>query len=380
MLIINNGMGERVELLAGIEVMSSGGVPPLWASLLEHLPHTGKILDYGSWQGLAALWLHARGQEPSFAHYSAEKIAQARDNGAKSGFDLRCQGMFPIRGNWDTILLAAPEQNEALTMLAGQGAAALSSSGKLLVVDKFVRRRELASWFEDVVEIERGGDGAILLCTQPRGLTTELPWNTVHIQIKGLNFELDSLPGTFSPTGLDSGTRAMLTELDIPPGGRVLDLGCGYGVVGITLTHLGAREVAYVDEDLIALTACRRNLDSLELKGELVHSHWPWDLPGKFDLVLTNPPYHADYGVPRSFLEFAGRRLNDDGWIMIVIKKPQWYIKKMRTVFGGCKIMERDGYYILAAQKRGTGRGKGRGSKKTTRKHRRKVQSAKKRR
>ena len=114
------------------------------------------------------------------------------------------------------------------------------------------------------------------------------------------------MPGIFSPGGLDSGTELMLQEAEIPQGGRVLDLGCGYGVVGIVASKLGAGEVVYLDEDLVALTACRENIAAHGLQGEVIHSHLPW-AARKFDCILVNP-ISCRLRHPRTFLEFAARR------------------------------------------------------------------------
>lgn len=377
---IADGRGERRETLAGIAVKTSGGVPPAWAALARLLSSRGRILDYGSWQGLAALGLQAA-QGPGqilFAHTSSARLAQVRGNAGASGLDLPCQAMFPLEGSWDTIILTAPEQNEALAMMAAQAAVVLESRGQVLVMDSQMREDILAQHFGAVSVVDRDVKWAILSCRQPRPGADCLPWQKVPVQLGEVELELVSLPGNFSPRGLDAGTRAMLEEAEIPPGGRVLDLACGYGVAGIAASRLGAGEVAYIDEDLAALEACKINLHSLGLEGELFHSHLPQAVPGNFDCILTNPPYHTEYKVAKSFLEFAARRLNPGGWLWLVVKKPHWYINKLRTLFGGCRAVERDGYHVLSAQQRIQGQ-KEKGAK-TTRKHRRRQQAARRRR
>lgn len=375
---INDGRGQRAESLGGVAVLTSGGVPPLWAALTQHLPGEGRVLDYGSWQGLAALWLKAASSHSpvSYAHYSAAALAQVRANAGASGLDLEVSAMFPPAGLWDTIVLAAPEQNEALHMLAGQAAACLAPGGQVLAPDRRPRLDVLAQHFDRITEAAAGEGWSVLRCTGPRP-DSQMLWRTIHADIVGIALELDTLPGNFSPEGLDAGTRAMLELATIPEGGRVLDLACGYGGVGIAAARLGAGEVVYVDEDLIALTACRHNLERLNLAGTLIHSHLPGAVPGSFDCILTNPPYHTDYGVASSFLEFAARRLNPGGRIYVVVKKADWYIQKMRTVFGGCRVEEREGYSILSAEQRPKA-GK-QTAPKTTRKHQRRQQAARER-
>ena len=81
---IVDGKGKRLEIIRGIELQSSGGVPPQWAALTDFLPARGRVLDYGSWQGVAALWLMAaqRDAQISFAHYSSNLLARALQNAA----------------------------------------------------------------------------------------------------------------------------------------------------------------------------------------------------------------------------------------------------------------------------------------------------------
>lgn len=372
---IVDGKGERREVLGGITVHSSGGVPPAWAELLNHIPREGQVLDWGSWQGLAALWLEVRRQgQIVFAHSSAGRIAQAGKNAAASGLALKTIAMFPLTGQWDTVILTAPEQNDALELLAGQAASCLAPGGQVLVVDKQSRAEILEGPFQSVSQLSSGEGWTIIRCRQARIQNAGLPWRRIQASVRDIQVDLDSLPGNFSPLGLDSGTRAMLAEARIPAGGRVLDLACGYGVVGIIAAKLGAGEVVYIDDDLTALTACRHNLEMLGLEGQLVHSHEPNTAQGKFDCILTNPPYHSDYGVAKSFLEFAAGSLKDGGWLYVVVKKPDWYVNKIRVLFGGCQVVERDGYAVISTQLR---RHKPKPAKaKTTRKHARRQEAA----
>jgi 16S rRNA (guanine1207-N2)-methyltransferase len=335
------------------------------------------VLDYGSWQGLIALALAAARPEidASFAHSSATRIAQVDVNAKASELEVQREAMFPIFGQWETIVLDAPEQSQALEMMANQAATCLAPQGQLLVVDKQSRRDELGCAFSDLTELAAGQNWTVTRCSDPRNGLGQLLWRKIDVIIRDLEYELETLPGNFSPQGLDAGTRAMLEVAQIPAGGRVLDLACGYGVVGITAAKLGGVEVVYVDECLAALAASRRNLQTLGLKGELVHSHLPRAVQGKFDCILTNPPYHADYGVAKSFLEFAVRRLNPHGWLYVVVKKPDWYVNKIRALFGGCRVTEKDGYYILSTQLRQQ-KGEQSLAAKTTRKHMRRQQAA----
>ena len=199
---ISNGKGKRTEIIGGVELQSSGGVPPQWAALTEFLPARGRVLDYGSWQGVAALWLKAcrRDAQVTFAHYSSCLVAQAAENAASSQLAIQSQAMFPLTGQWDTIILAAPEQREAMRLLACQAAACLNPGGELLVAASSPRDEELGEHFAKISEVAAGEHWTILRCTDPRQGSVDLPWQKLSVQVRGLELELASLPGHQSPS------------------------------------------------------------------------------------------------------------------------------------------------------------------------------------
>lgn len=114
----------------------------------------------------------------------------------------------------------------------------------------------------------------------------------------------------------------MLFEIEFLPGDKVLDLGRGYGVAGILAGKLiGEESVVMCDID--------------------------------FTLILCNPPYHADFSVPKKFIEVGFRKLAMGGKLVMVTKRLDWYKNKLISVFGGVKVREIQGYYVFAAEKRG---------------------------
>ena len=115
---------------------------------------------------------------------------------------------------------------------------------------------------------------------------------TVHVLLPGLHLELRTDAGVFSPRRLDPGTRLLLDVAPPPPpAGDLLDLGCGYGPLALTLAARapGARIWAVdVNERALALTA--QNAAAAGLAN--VSCARPEDpaLPGRFGLIWSNPP------------------------------------------------------------------------------------------
>lgn len=162
-------------------------------------------------------------------------------------------------------------------------------------------------------------------------------------------------PGLFSPDGLDRGTRALLKCAPLCPGDKVLDLGCGYGVVGIyAAKKIGAPNVTMSDVELTAISLARKNA---RLNGvsevRVLLSDGFHDIPdAEYTRILSNPPYHSDFSIAKHFIEKGFNRLAVGGTISLVVKRKEWYKNKLSAIFGGVKTVEMDGYFVLTAEKR----------------------------
>ena len=174
-------------------------------------------------------------------------------------------------------------------------------------------------------------------------------------EIKGVKLVLETSPELFSPSSADSGTLAMLSRAEFKPDDRVLDLGCGCGLVGITAAKLiGAENVALCDISPKAVEISRKNA---ELNGvpelKVYLSNGLSGVPaGDFTLILSNPPYHADFSVPKRFIEEGFGRLAVGGRMVMVTKRLDWYKNKLAAVFGGVRTEEVNGYFVFTAEKR----------------------------
>jgi len=174
-----------------------------------------------------------------------------------------------------------------------------------------------------------------------------------EVDIKGLHLVMETDPALFSPTAADRGTLAMISTVEIQPGQRLLDLGCGCGIVGVWASLSGA-DAVLTDVDPRALDCARHNL--------AVNGCGPcrcYESDGfrqlnetGFDWILTNPPYHSDYAVAKHFVEKGFNRLVTGGRMVLVVKKPDWYRNKLRAIFGGFSDRQIDGYHVLTAEKR----------------------------
>jgi 16S rRNA (guanine1207-N2)-methyltransferase len=71
-----------------------------------------------------------------------------------------------------------------------------------------------------------------------------------------------------------------------------------------------------------------------------------------FTQIIVNPPYHADFSVPKHFIEKGFNRLRIGGRMVMVTKREGWYKNKLAAIFGGVRVTPREGYFIFHAEKR----------------------------
>lgn len=177
----------------------------------------------------------------------------------------------------------------------------------------------------------------------------------IHVELNKMQMKFKTSDEVFSPMSIDKGTMAMLTLADIKSHDKVLDLGCGYGVVGIYASKIvEPQNVVMIDKDVEAIRLAKENAILNEVEGvQIIQSEGFRNLNEKgFTIILSNPPYHEDFSVPKEFIEKGFNRLHVGGRIMMVTKRRKWYKNKLTSIFGGCKIFEVGGYYVFRAEKR----------------------------
>jgi 16S rRNA (guanine1207-N2)-methyltransferase len=173
--------------------------------------------------------------------------------------------------------------------------------------------------------------------------------------VNGLELHFETTPGVFSPTRLDRGSLALLSCIKFAPNDKILDLGCGYGFIGIYAAKLiGSDRVWMIDIDSIAVRHAVKNcvLNGVEDATVLISNGFRDIHETNFTKIICNPPYHADFSVPKHFIEKGFNRLAVHGTMHIVTKRRTWYQNKLRSVFGGTRVREMDSYVVFEAVKK----------------------------
>ena len=173
--------------------------------------------------------------------------------------------------------------------------------------------------------------------------------------IKDHNLTFETHPKLFSPSQADKGTLAMLEIINFTPDDKLLDLGCGYGIVGITAAkHMPPTSVYMSDISETALKYAAHNAKANNVEGiHTLNSNAYHNInETNFTIIASNPPYHADFSVPKLFIEKGFNRLAIGGKFYMVTKRKDWYKNKFIAIFGGVHIHEKNGYYIFEAERR----------------------------
>lgn len=174
----------------------------------------------------------------------------------------------------------------------------------------------------------------------------------VIFEALGLKFQCDTDAGVFSRDGLDMGTRILLDALP-EVAGRVLDLGCGWGAVGVVLgkRYPGA-EILLTDVNERAAALAERNLRTNGVgNARVVCGDGFAAVEGCFDLIALNPPIRAGKEVVYGLFAGAARYLAPGGALYVVIRKQQGAESAQRylgTVYHCVERVARDkGYWVF---------------------------------
>lgn len=177
----------------------------------------------------------------------------------------------------------------------------------------------------------------------------------IEFEINNIKLKFKTNNNVFSPTHIDNGTLAMISQVNFNENDKILDLGCGYGFIGIYISKIiGQNNVVMSDISSDAIKLSKFNAELNNSKDiSITQSDCLDDIKeNNFSLILTNPPYHVDFLVPKKFIEQGYKKLKVGGKMYMVTKRREWYKNKFISIFGGVEIIEADGYYIFMAEKR----------------------------
>lgn len=193
--------------------------------------------------------------------------------------------------------------------------------------------------------------------TEEPTLAHQLERWSFELRDKNFSFLTDS--GVFSKKTVDYGSRVLIDTFDWQklPEGKILDVGCGYGPIGLSLAHASKRSVEMVDINQRAVYLAQENAKINQIENVDIHASNIYETLNEkeYAAIVSNPPIRAGKKVVHEILTGAEALLKTGGTLTVVIQKKQGAPsaeKKMNEVFGNVEILKKDkGYYILQSVK-----------------------------
>jgi 16S rRNA (guanine1207-N2)-methyltransferase len=179
---------------------------------------------------------------------------------------------------------------------------------------------------------------------------------TIFEQLRGFDLRFETQAGVFSHRELDTGTRLLIGAMRVSPRSHVLDLGCGYGAIGIVAAKLASQgHVTLVDSDIRATRLTERNLalNGIE-NADVVLGDGFRDLPAKtrYEVIVSNPPTHSGREVLDEMVAGAYKALKPRGQLFLVINRLLSLRREVEQLFGNSEVVGREkGFVVIRAVK-----------------------------
>jgi 16S rRNA G1207 methylase RsmC len=187
---------------------------------------------------------------------------------------------------------------------------------------------------------------------------SEEHFGLIRACLKGQNFEFLTASSVFSKTKIDMGTALLIESMTLPQKGSVLDIGCGYGVVGISAAKFNPKlHVTMTDVNERAVRLAKKNLQRNKIHNAEVHCGFLYEpVEGLlFDCVLSNPPVSAGMETVKAIITGAPKVMTEHASFQMVIRSkigskilPQLFCE----AFGNCNVLSREsGFRVLIGVK-----------------------------
>jgi len=187
--------------------------------------------------------------------------------------------------------------------------------------------------------------------------------HTIDAELRGRRYSFQTRAGMFSRNAVDDGTRLLIETMDVRPRHSIIDVGCGYGPIGIVAAHLASvGRIVMVDTNARAIEYADRNIRAHHLnhsrkngkpRVEAVLGDRFGPVPGeRFDRVVSNPPFHAGNDVLFPLVDEAYEHLRVHGRLYLVLMRAGGVRRHMKHVFGNCEIAVDSGKYTVLTAER----------------------------
>lgn len=296
-----------------------------------------------------------------FDLFLATEAGQGSDAHGCPNLQITCTADIPAEG-YDVVALPfrKTDPSELTRELVQSAFLALKTGGKLIV--SFANPRDhwlhemLRAMFPKVTRRAHGKAGVVLTATKRDDLKKIKDYAAEFDFRDGENIiHAISRPGVFSHRRLDHGARALMKYMEVHEGDRVLDIGCGAGVVSLAAAcRAPGVTVHAVDSNPRALDSTLRGAERNGLTNITTQlcANGRIDHAGTFDLAVGNPPYFSNYRIAAIFIRAGLLALKPGGTLAIVTKSYDWFGATMSDYQDDVAVHAIGNYYIVRGTQR----------------------------
>lgn len=285
-----------------------------------------------------------------------------------SVYKLCAQGMSPEKHKFvadyntdlefDGAIVYMPKAKDQARMLIANMAACIKNHGQIFLVGEnksgIKSAKKLFDMISDNVnKLDSARHCALYCATVERDANNAQETSQFELQkwVSWYSFEhasetiaIASIPGVFSSNELDAGTKLMLDNLPKNMHGNVLDFACGAGVIACAVAKQYPESIlTLTDVSALALYCATLTLERNNVAGEIIASDGLSNVEGKYDFILTNPPFHTgiqtDYNVTETFIQEAKKHLKPNGKLTLVANRFLPYPDLIKQSLGKVKTI-----------------------------------------
>jgi len=341
-----------------------------------------RILDYGCGYGAVGVALADAAPDLDVqmidSDIRAVRFAQknVKANGAGGAHVVLDHTLDRFRnGHFNLVALNPPvdEGTETIFEMIERAQAKMRHGGQFFLVAKASRgarsyMKKLGEIIGPTKVVRRSGGYWVMRAERspirpPEAVDLERYEHTVESVLRGRKYRFQTRAGIFSRKDIDEGTRLLIETIEVRPRHSIIDVGCGYGPIGIVAAHLASvGRVVMVDCNARAVEYASQNIQSHHLnharkngkpRVEAVLGDRFDAVPGeRFDRVLSNPPFHSGNDVLFPLVDEAYGHLRVHGRLYLVLMRYAGVRRHMHKMFGNVSVAADDGKYVVLMSER----------------------------